>query len=218
MITDESTRTLQLTQALYDTYTSLLVTSAQIVKTLEKADWTDRLLILGALALFLGVCAWIVKRRVLDRLVGGVLGVGGWWIRGSGRLVRLGLGGSGQARVAGSGGGVGESIKMGMGKEALRTGGEAGAAAAVQKAVQEATTVAAGLAGAAGSVAAAAYQAGSRSVGEDQGVSTMDIASTPVESVLPAGQVTQDSAAGHVSLAAADRPPDDRAPPDHVEL
>jgi hypothetical protein len=90
--TDDSTRSLQLTTALYDTYTSVLTTSATLIKTLDKADWYDRLVILAAMTLFLAIVGWIIKRRVLDRMVGGVLGVGWWWVKGSGRLIKRGLG------------------------------------------------------------------------------------------------------------------------------
>lgn len=88
LIADESTRTLQLTQALYDNYTSLLTTSAALVKAIERADWYDRLLIFSAFFLFLLVVGWVIKRRVLDKVVGGF----GWWLVGSWKLVRLGLG------------------------------------------------------------------------------------------------------------------------------
>jgi hypothetical protein len=38
---------------------------------------------------------WIIKRRVLDRVVGGV----GWWVDGSFRLIGMGLGLGGKAKV-----------------------------------------------------------------------------------------------------------------------
>ncbi|ORY35630.1 Sec20-domain-containing protein [Naematelia encephala] len=85
---DQSTSTLRLTQTLYDTYTSLLTTSSRIIKSLERADAWDRALILAALILFLLCCGWVIKRRVLDRVVGGL----GWWVSASGKLVGLGLG------------------------------------------------------------------------------------------------------------------------------
>jgi protein transport protein SEC20 len=55
---------------------------------IEKADWYDRLIILSAFVLFLLVVGWILKRRVLDKLVGGL----GWWIGGSFRLLGMGMG------------------------------------------------------------------------------------------------------------------------------
>ena len=111
-LADESTRTLRLTQSLYDNYTSLLTTSSQLVKALEKADWYDRLLILSAFILFLLVVGWVIKRRVLDKVVGGV----GWWVGGSWKLVKMGVGRGPRALQAGKGGdgaGVGRAIKSG---------------------------------------------------------------------------------------------------------
>jgi len=86
--TDESTRTLQLTQALYDNYTSILTTSSALVKAIERADWYDRLLIFSAFFLFMLVVGWVIKRRVLDKVMGGF----GWWLAGSWKLVRMGVG------------------------------------------------------------------------------------------------------------------------------
>ncbi|CAD6577868.1 MAG: hypothetical protein TREMPRED_002054 [Tremellales sp. Tagirdzhanova-0007] len=87
---DGSTNTLQLTQTLYDTYHHLLLSSNTLIKALERADWTDRLLILAALVLFLLVVGWILKRRVLDKVTGGI----GWWFGASWRLVRMGVRGT----------------------------------------------------------------------------------------------------------------------------
>jgi len=93
--TEDSTKTLRSTTNLYDTYTSLLEASGTIIKQLEKADWYDRLIILAAFLFFLLCVGWIIKRRVLDRLVGGV----GWWVGGSFRLIGMGLGLGGKAKV-----------------------------------------------------------------------------------------------------------------------
>lgn len=66
-----------------------------MVKHLENADWWDRALVMLALACFLLVVAYVVKRRVLDR-VGGLVG---WWVGGSYRLVKM-AGGGGKAKKA----------------------------------------------------------------------------------------------------------------------
>lgn len=113
---EESTRTLTSTHALYDTYTSILHTSGQLVRAIEKADWYDRLLIFSAFGLFLLVVAYVIKRRVLDRVVGGVAGGLGWWIGGSVRLVRMGLGGAGEGAGGGALAGVdGGGVSGGLG-------------------------------------------------------------------------------------------------------
>ncbi|KAK8854823.1 hypothetical protein IAR55_003562 [Kwoniella newhampshirensis] len=93
---ESSSQTLRSTQSLYDRYGSLLSTSTKLVRTLEKADTLDRILILSALLFFLLVVGFIVKRRVIDRTVGVVVGgVGrglGWYLWSSGRLINLVLG------------------------------------------------------------------------------------------------------------------------------
>jgi protein transport protein SEC20 len=92
---EDSTKTLRSTTNLYDTYTSLLEASGTIIKQLEKADWYDRLIIFAAFLFFLLCVGWIIKRRILDRVVGGV----GWWVGGSFRLIGMGLGVGGKAKV-----------------------------------------------------------------------------------------------------------------------
>lgn len=88
-----------LTQSLYETYSSLLASSTQLVRALEKADTMDRLIIFAALFFFLCVVGWVIKRRVLYRTVGVVIGgVGkgvGWYLGGSWRLIRMALSGGG---------------------------------------------------------------------------------------------------------------------------
>ncbi|WRT68317.1 uncharacterized protein IL334_005293 [Kwoniella shivajii] len=90
---ESSTQTLISTSTLYSRYTSLLQTSGQLVKAIEKADFLDRIIIFAALGFFLLVIAFIIKRRVVDRTVGVVIGgVGkgvGWYLFGTGRLLKL---------------------------------------------------------------------------------------------------------------------------------
>lgn len=86
------------TANLYDTYTSLLEASGNLIKQLEKADWWDRLTILAAFLFFLLCVGWILKRRILDKVVGGV----GWWVGGSFRLLGMGLGLGGGKRASAS--------------------------------------------------------------------------------------------------------------------
>ena len=93
---EDSTRTLRSTANLYDTYTSLLEASGNLIKQLEKADWWDRLTILAAFLFFLLCVGWILKRRILDKVVGGV----GWWVGGSFRLLGMGLGLGGKKGAA----------------------------------------------------------------------------------------------------------------------
>ncbi|WVQ68140.1 uncharacterized protein L199_006346 [Kwoniella botswanensis] len=89
---ESSTQTLLSTSSLYDRYTSLLDLSGQLVKAIEKADFLDRIIIFSALGLFFLVVGFIFKRRILDKTVGVVVGgVGrgvGWYLFGTGRLIR----------------------------------------------------------------------------------------------------------------------------------
>ncbi|WVQ81903.1 hypothetical protein IAT38_004030 [Cryptococcus sp. DSM 104549] len=100
---ETSTQTLTLTNALHTRYTALLQTGTQLVRALEKADTLDRILILSALLFFLLVVGFILKRRVLDRTVGVVIGgVGrgvGWYLFGTGRLVKMAVMGRGREEV-----------------------------------------------------------------------------------------------------------------------
>ncbi len=57
--------------------TGLLGTSKQLVTTLEKADWLDRLLIFAALAFFALVVLFILKQRIVGR----GLRIAFWWTR-----------------------------------------------------------------------------------------------------------------------------------------
>ena len=164
LTTDESTKTLQLTQSLYDNYTSLLTTSTHLVKALERADWYDRLLILAAFILFLVVVGWVLKRRVLDKVVGGV----GWWVGGSWRLLRMGVGSKTKTKAAELGAvGTVETVRMVRASGAsaasaaslatvVTKAGSAALESAAGEAAAQARSMAKEVAGAAGAAAAAA--------------------------------------------------------------
>lgn len=77
-------------------------------------------MILAAFLFFLLCVGWIIKRRVLDRVVGGV----GWWIGGSFKLLGMGLGiGRGRKSVSVGAGKVGSSPE-GLGRVGLAGGRE----------------------------------------------------------------------------------------------
>lgn len=71
------TATLKQTTEAHSQLTSLLDTSKNLIVALERTDWLDRMLILGALAVFLLACGWIIKVRVFDRAVR----IAFWWVR-----------------------------------------------------------------------------------------------------------------------------------------
>jgi protein transport protein SEC20 len=71
------TATLRQTSNAHGQLSSLLDTSKNLVTALEKTDWLDRLLILGALIVFLLTCAWIIKVRVFDRMIRLTF----WWVK-----------------------------------------------------------------------------------------------------------------------------------------
>ncbi|KZT34771.1 Sec20-domain-containing protein [Sistotremastrum suecicum HHB10207 ss-3] len=93
---ESSTATLQATSTQHTSLTSILLSSQSLIKSLERADWIDRLLILSSLAFFFLVVGWILKARILDRAVR----VGFWWTRFLPSLSSLGLGlGGGEKEV-----------------------------------------------------------------------------------------------------------------------
>lgn len=76
-------------------------------------------MILAAFLFFLLCVGWVIKRRVLDRVIGGV----GWWVGGSFKLIGMGLG---IGRIGGSrqvGAGKVGRTPQGMGRVGL-AGGE----------------------------------------------------------------------------------------------
>lgn len=71
------TATLKQTTEAHSQLTSLLDTSKNLIVALERTDWLDRMLIIGALAVFLLACGWIIKVRVFDRAVR----IAFWWVK-----------------------------------------------------------------------------------------------------------------------------------------
>ncbi|KAG8830431.1 hypothetical protein FRC17_004882, partial [Serendipita sp. 399] len=71
------TATLRQTSNVHGQLSGFLDTSKNLITALERTDWLDRLLILGALMVFLLTCAWIIKVRVFDRVVG----IAFWWVK-----------------------------------------------------------------------------------------------------------------------------------------
>jgi hypothetical protein len=64
---EQSSATLRMTGDQYSTFSNLLTTSKALITALERADFLDRILILAALIFFALVCAFIIKRRVVDK-------------------------------------------------------------------------------------------------------------------------------------------------------
>ncbi|ORY75959.1 hypothetical protein BCR35DRAFT_306014 [Leucosporidium creatinivorum] len=84
---ESQTATLALTSEQYSLLGTLLTTSKALITTLARADLLDRLLLAAALLLFGLVCAYVVKRRVVDkglRIAGALTGAVG---RGGGEKV-----------------------------------------------------------------------------------------------------------------------------------
>ncbi|KAM0790686.1 hypothetical protein ACM66B_004544 [Microbotryomycetes sp. NB124-2] len=61
------TKTMQMTSDQYSVLGTVLNTSKALITSLERADLLDRLILLAAMLLFGLVCAWIFKRRVLNK-------------------------------------------------------------------------------------------------------------------------------------------------------
>ncbi|GAA5874529.1 hypothetical protein JCM1840_002220 [Sporobolomyces johnsonii] len=89
---ESQTQTMFLTSTQYSTFSTLLTTSKSLITSLERADVLDRLLLFGAFAFFVAVCAHIFKGRVLDRgikVAGALAGV----VEKGGRALAGGAGG-----------------------------------------------------------------------------------------------------------------------------
>lgn len=64
---EQSTATMEMTSNQYSTFSTLLTTSKALITSLERADVLDRLILLFAFIFFCLCCAWVVKRRVVDK-------------------------------------------------------------------------------------------------------------------------------------------------------
>ncbi|GAA6000661.1 uncharacterized protein JCM10292_000533 [Rhodotorula paludigena] len=64
---ESQTQTMEMTSTQYSTLSSLLHTSRALITSLERSNILDRLVLFGAFAFFVAVCAHIFKKRVLDR-------------------------------------------------------------------------------------------------------------------------------------------------------
>ncbi|RIA94825.1 Sec20-domain-containing protein [Glomus cerebriforme] len=79
-ILDESSRTLKTTFNEYRGFSSVVRSSKQLITKLEQSDWTDRLLILFGLFVFLLVVLYILKKRVWNTGFGWVSWFASWFI------------------------------------------------------------------------------------------------------------------------------------------
>lgn len=129
LTSDSSTETLRSTQSLYERYNDLLGASGKIVKALEKADWWDRAIIAAAFTFFLLCVAYVIKRRILDR----VGGLAAWWVGGSFRLLRMGLTGKPARKVVEEVVTQGSAVASGAAVTGAAVAGAAGAAAGAVK-------------------------------------------------------------------------------------
>lgn len=66
-ILESSTATIRSSTLQQEVLDTVMDTSKQLVKALEKADWIDRMLILAALLFFTLVVLFVLKQRILDR-------------------------------------------------------------------------------------------------------------------------------------------------------
>ncbi|KAG1770234.1 Sec20-domain-containing protein [Suillus occidentalis] len=64
---ESSTATLQSASTMHDTLDLIIGTSKELITTLEKTDWLDRILIISGLVFFGLVVLFILKQRIIDR-------------------------------------------------------------------------------------------------------------------------------------------------------
>ncbi|CAG8534860.1 4936_t:CDS:2 [Ambispora gerdemannii] len=77
---EDSSRILKSTYNEFRGFTAVVRGSKQLITKLEQSDWTDRLLILFGLFVFILVVLYILKRRVLDVGIGWVTWITSWII------------------------------------------------------------------------------------------------------------------------------------------
>ncbi|CAG8537989.1 7892_t:CDS:2 [Ambispora leptoticha] len=77
---EDSSRTLKSTYNEFRGFSAVVRGSKQLITKLEQSDWTDRLLILFGLFVFILVVLYILKRRVLDVGIGWVTWITSWII------------------------------------------------------------------------------------------------------------------------------------------
>ncbi|CAG8596093.1 748_t:CDS:2 [Paraglomus occultum] len=80
-VLDDSSRTLKIAYTEYRTFSSLVRGSKQLITKLEQSDWTDRLLILFGLLVFVLVVLVILKKRVWDTGISWVTWITSWFTR-----------------------------------------------------------------------------------------------------------------------------------------
>ncbi|BGP02024.1 Protein transport protein sec20 [Rhodotorula toruloides] len=126
------TQTMELTSTQYSTLSNLLHTSKTLITSLERADVLDRLLLFFAFAFFAAVCAYIFKKRVVDRGVRVVGGLGGLVAKGGGALAglstRQGAGGADVPSPSEVAGGATKVVRNEVMGEVARATAAAGAA------------------------------------------------------------------------------------------
>ncbi|CAG8496559.1 12044_t:CDS:2 [Funneliformis mosseae] len=79
-VLDESSRTLKTTFNEYRGFSSVVRSSKQLITKLEQSDWTDRLLILFGLFVFILVVVYILKKRVWNTGFGWISWFASWFI------------------------------------------------------------------------------------------------------------------------------------------
>jgi len=113
-----SSAALKSTSSTHDTLAFTLQSTKMLVTALEKSDWMDRVLILSAFAFFLGVVAFVLKQRVLDRGIV-MLGWVFWWAKYVPGLGGLKTGTASPNVVTGVAEKVAETLKEGGGQAAV---------------------------------------------------------------------------------------------------
>ncbi|GAA6062668.1 hypothetical protein JCM10212_000568 [Sporobolomyces blumeae] len=118
---EAQTQTMQMATKQYSTLSTLLSTSKTLITSLERADVLDRLLLFFAFSFFVAVCAYIFKKRVVDR-----------GLRVAGAVASV------MGRAGGGGGGFGEAREIMRSEFEKEASAVAAATAAVFGAVKKA--------------------------------------------------------------------------------
>ncbi|KAK0547936.1 Protein transport protein sec20 [Tilletia horrida] len=70
---EESSATIQLLNSEYTSFSNILKNSVTLIKSMEREDWYNALMVFASMAFFLGCVLYILKKRIYDNTAGIVL-------------------------------------------------------------------------------------------------------------------------------------------------
>ncbi|KAK0527923.1 Protein transport protein sec20 [Tilletia horrida] len=164
---EESSATLQLLNSEYTSFGNVLKNSVTLIKSMEREDWYNFLMVAGSMAFFLGCVLYILKKRIYDNTAGVVLS-------GAGSVLGKGWRGGAKALKAA------KASKSSAAAAALKAASSSSSAAlAASRADSAASMAAASSATAAAIAASAAAAATAAAEAANQAQAALGSSSTP---------------------------------------